>query len=199
MAADCEAPIADERTCGIAAIGRCRVCGHAYCLSHRAITVGSYLPYTDYCLACQARASEPEQKAKREAAAHALSTANRDLESVKRLTKMLLTCGRATFESRREFVRFRTNHANPFRAFFGQALAPVYADLKPAVAIGEMAWEFPPVPRGDANQILRRRSGITQSGAVVLMNFGVPGEEFVPNGSLRIRKNRIACRGLCGV
>jgi hypothetical protein len=187
MAADCEALSADGRACGIGAIGRCRICGQAYSLSHRAITVGNYLPYTDYCLACQTRASESEQQAKREAAAHALAAANEDLESVRRLTKLLLTCGSARYEPRRELVRLRTNHANPFRAFFGPAHVPVYADLEPAVAIGELPWEFPPVPRGDSNQILRRQSGVTRSGVIVLMNSGAPGEEFVRSGSFGVR------------
>jgi hypothetical protein len=190
MAADCEALIADNRTCGVGAIGRCRTCGHAYCLSHRANTVGRHLPYTDYCVACQTRASELEKQAKREAAAHALAIANNELEAVKRLTELLLTCGRANHELRHELLRFRTNHANPFRAFFGEAYVPVYADLEPAIRIGELPWEFPPLPRGDSKQILRRSSGITRSGEIVLMNFKVPnGAEYVQNNAIRILAN----------
>jgi hypothetical protein len=116
-----------------------------------------------------------------------MAVANQELERVKRLTKFLLTCGHATYEPRRELVRLRTNHANPFRAFFGPAMVPVYAELEPAVAIGELPWEFPPVPRGDSNQILRLPSGVTQSGTIVLMNSGAPGEEFVRNRSLGVR------------
>jgi hypothetical protein len=187
MAVDCEAFIGDGRTCGVGAIGRCRVCGQAYCLSHRAITIGNYLPYTDYCLACQTRASEQERQAKQETAQRAMAETEQKREAIKRLTELLLSSGRASFEPRRKFVGTRTNHANPFRAFFGQAYVMVFEDLEPAIPIGMLPWEFPPVPRGDSNQTLDRSSGVTRSGAIVQMNFGAPGEEFVSDRSFGVR------------
>lgn len=183
MPAGCETLLPNHKLCDVPAVGRCGTCGNAFCATHQARLLNSIgviiRTYTDSCRTCEQKQEEAATSLKSAAAAEMLRQAGRRDERIAELKKLILACSQAPWQDRRKFVRLRTNHANPFRVFFGPAFVPVYAPLEPAVAIGELTWLYPPVPRGDSEEKIGVPSGITVEGSVVVMNHGHPGEEFV--------------------
>ena len=62
-------------------------------------------------------------------------------DRISKLSDLILTSS-ASFESKRRFLRFRTNHANPIREhLFGDPHVSVYEDLDPAIVVGTLVWE----------------------------------------------------------
>src|SRR4051794_28540812 len=46
-----DGPAVCDFDCGVLAVGRCRECGLAFCISHR--SVGPRVVFTDWCASCQ--------------------------------------------------------------------------------------------------------------------------------------------------
>jgi hypothetical protein len=67
MAAVCEKKLPDGSNCDVQAIGRCKICGEAFCQTHQGREDRGFRePYVDRCAACvaQAQADELEQQRK---------------------------------------------------------------------------------------------------------------------------------------
>ena len=98
-------------------------------------------------------------------------------DRISKLSDLILTSS-ASFESKRRFLRFRTNHANPIRALFGDPHVSVYEDLDPAIVVGTLVWERAAV-RDETPEEMSVESGLTRQRAIVPMNWGQPGEQRV--------------------
>lgn len=193
MAAGCEASIREQFTCGVAAVGRCAHCGHAFCASHQARGT-AYIWYSDLCLECQVT----ESTANRErVAAHAEAVQRQATEVRARIEKAkaaILTSERLTFEDRKVITGYRTNHANVLRAFVGRSLVPTFAAADSAIPIGDLPWDFMLTIRGDdIHDIKPTRSGITRLGNIVCMDGTHPdGGSATPRGGLEMGQSELA-------
>jgi len=174
--------------CGMFSVGSCTRCKKYVCGTHGRLVSGMFL-CKEHAEAeeQQVRARQDQEAAARAAAARASSVVKLGQgeipQKIARLKKLLLESDKAPWEERRTPKGYRTNHANPFRAFFGRSTVTVYAPLEPAIPIGVLSWDFPNSGDTVFDTVTGEvRSGLTAAGIVVKMNYGYPGEESTSNG-----------------
>lgn len=187
MVADCEKYIAASATCGVIAVGRCRACGDAFCVTHRAMG-GAWpnaYPVIDWCAPCQAqaeadaRASEAIKQA--EAQAFESRAAALNAAACQRLPELL-----AEFRSRdfRGEARTWTTREYRGRTFWGFGSEPKYKyrhhQDEPAVPIGLLGWTWLTGNRDNPEGAGLKESGLTRAGAFVVMH---PPQDFNGNRS----------------